>query len=96
MVLSEKLVHRPVFGSEMEVLAFGDQDLLVRPCVDCGVWTGRFCDHCRAADRIPTEIWADGQLTPLCSVCDNRFDACHFCRGVDWCTPPPSGEVSPR
>ena len=28
-------------------------------------------------------------MTPLCSVCDNKYDECHFCRGQQWCVPPP-------
>ena len=51
----------------MEVLAAGSATMLCRPCVDCGLYTGRFCDHCLAKDRIPSEEWAPGQLTPLCS-----------------------------
>ena len=74
----------------MEVLAWGDEKMLVRPCVDCGLMTGRYCDWCRAADRCPNEQWADGQMTPLCSYCDNMHDACRFCRGLSWCAPPPS------
>ena len=73
--------------ADMEFLALGDDAMLVRPCVDCGVQTGRMCDHCYAVDRIPSERWAEGQLTPLCSRCDNKHDACHFCRGLDWCRP---------
>eukprot|EP00975_Prorocentrum_lima_P040090 8421035-Prorocentrum_lima.AAC.1 len=42
-----------------------------RPCVDCGLMTGRFCDWCLAADRLPGEVRAAGQMTPLCSHCDN-------------------------
>jgi hypothetical protein len=67
---------------DMEVFACGSVEMLMRPCVDCGRKTGRFCDHCRAKDRLPLEEWAPGQMTPLCSVCDDKFDACHFCRGV--------------
>ena len=77
-------------GEEVEVLAWGDKEMLSRPCVDCGVTTGRFCDFCYAADRMPGEEWADGQLTPLCSRCDNTHNMCHFCRGLHWCTPPPT------
>ena len=60
-------------------------------CVDCGLNTGRFCDHCFAKDRIPSEEWAPNQLTPLCSKCESRWDACRFCRGVSSCTPPSFG-----
>ena len=71
------------------MLAVGDEAMLCRPCADCGLVTGRFCDWCFAADRVPCEQWAYNQQTPLCSRCDNRHGACHFCRGLDWCTPPP-------
>ena len=73
----------------METQACGSEEELIRPCVDCGMWTGCFCDHCCAADRLPNERWSEGQMTPLCSSCDNARDACHFCFGRSWCTPPP-------
>ena len=76
-------------GVGMQILAVGDPSMLCRPCVDCGVKTGRFCDYCYAADRVPSEEWADGQMTPLCSRCDNFHDMCHFCRGLTWCMPYP-------
>ena len=76
----------------MEVLAWGDEKMLIRPCVDCGLMTGRYCDWCRAADRCPNEQWAKGQMAPLCSYCDNMLDACHFCRGLSWCAPPPTAK----
>ena len=76
----------------MEVLAWGDEKMLIRPCVDCGLMTGRYCDWCHAADRCPNEQWAKGQMTPLCSYCDNKLDACHFCRGLSWCAPPPTAK----
>ena len=75
----------------MEVLAWGDEDMLCRPCVDCGLYTGRFCDWCYAVERLPDEEWAEGQHTPLCSRCDNKHYACHFCRGLLWATPPSHG-----
>ena len=75
-------------GTPMEVLAWGDKEMLCRPCVECGLMTDRFCDYCRARDRCPSEEWADGQMTPLCLYCDNKYDACHFCRGLSWCRPP--------
>jgi len=65
---------------EMEVLAFGDMETLCRPCVDCGRRTGRFCDHCLAKWRIPTEQWHSGQHTPFCSYCEELHDRCRFCR----------------
>ena len=79
----------------MQVLATGSEEMLNRPCVDCGLITGRFCDYCLASDRMPGEVWAAGQMTPLCSYCDNKHDACHFCRGQTWCTPPPHRQTEP-
>ena len=77
----------PAGKHQLEIMAFGDEEVLTRPCVDCGLVTGRFCDYCNAADRIPDEEWAEGQLTPLCSYCDNKFNRCHFCRNLSWCRP---------
>ena len=76
------------------ILAFGEDYELTRPCVDCGLYTGRFCDWCLGSERIPSQSWCEGQRTPLCSRCDNRWDACHFCRGLHWCTPPAWGPAS--
>ena len=80
-------------GDPLEVLAVGPKSVLCRPCADCGLFTGRFCDWCMACDRIPSEQWARGQHTPLCSRCDWRWGCCRFCRGVSSCTPPASGPV---
>ena len=71
----------------LEVLCFGDKETLYRPCVDCGRYTGRYCDYCLAADRIPSETWAPGQATPLCSSCDDNYDRCHYCRGIHMARP---------
>ena len=82
-------------GVEIQVLAAADDVTttamkLIRPCVDCGLWTGGFCDYCKAAaDRLPEEEWGANPMTPLCSVCDNKYDECHFCRGQPWRVPPP-------
>ena len=73
----------------IERLASGPTDMLVRPCVDCGLITGRFCDFCLAEERCPTEVWCENQMTPLCSKCEEKHDKCHFCRKVSWATPPP-------
>ena len=70
----------------MEILAAGPRSMLCRPCVDCGLVTGRYCDHCMAARRIPSEEWAPNQRTPLCSRCHIR-GRCRFCRGIPSCTP---------
>ena len=81
-----KAVHTTMDGAKMEVLAAGDPKILNRPCIDCGLITGRFCDFCLAKDRFPKEVWADGQPTPLCSHCDNKHGECHRCRGMVWVT----------
>ena len=60
-----------------------------RSCVDCGLFTGSYCDFCNGAERIPSERWVRGQGTPLCTTCDARYGSCHYCRGVAWATPPP-------
>ena len=63
-----------------------DPDIFIRPCVDCGLITCNFCE-CTAEVRIPDEYWEDGQVTPFCNSCDDRFAMCHFCRGLSWCRP---------
>ena len=71
----------------MTVTTSSDIETLCRPCVDCGRKTGCYCDNCKAKDRVPSEEWADHQQTPLCTYCDRKYDECHFCRGLHWCTP---------
>ena len=94
----------------MQFLRFGTDAELIRPCVDCGRRTGRFCDGpgvlhdpwtvdtppCFAAERVPGEEWRPGQRTPLCSECDQLMIACcHYCRGEAWCQPPPHADEAP-
>ena len=77
---------------QFEALAIGDESVLCRPCVECGLRTGRYCEglsgeeDCMAAERVPSEIWAAGQHTPLCSRCEKDLRACRFCRGVHGCS----------
>ena len=74
----------------MGVACSGPRALLFRHCVvDCGLQTGCFCDYCLAVSRLPNEDWAPGQMTPLCASCDSMHNECHFCRGLQWCVPPP-------
>ena len=80
-------------SSALALAAAGVPATLCRPCEDCGLITGRFCDSCFAIDRVPSEVWAAGQLTPLCSSCRNRYGKCHYCRGMTWVTEPPWTEV---
>ena len=57
---------RPHLGPDpvaLEALAVGTQEELCRPCVDCGLYTGCYCDgndwgECFTADRLPQEHWA--------------------------------------
>ena len=67
---------------------------LYRPCVDCGRYTGGWCDTgepmvglCKAKLTVPTEDWGETQATPLCATCGNKWGTCHFCRKVMWCRP---------
>ena len=95
-VLLLTMDDRPRLGPDpvaLEALAVGTQEELCRPCVDCGLYTGCYCDgidwgECFAADRLPREHWANNQRTPLCTACDRRFNMCHFCRGLLWAVPP--------
>ena len=72
---------------QLEVMAAGPTEHLVRPCVDCGMCTGSYCDHCQAKHNVPDEWWATGQHTPLCSKGDARWRRCHFCRQTPSCRP---------
>ena len=38
----------------MEVLCAGTEVQLTQPCVDCGQWTGSFCDYCLSLIHILT------------------------------------------
>ena len=79
----------------IDVLARGDAQIFYRPCSDCGLHTGCYCDYCFAVHRVPSERWADGQFTPLCNACDNARGRCRFCRGVHMETPVPRGNPDP-
>jgi hypothetical protein len=76
---------------DIEVMCYGDPTLLYRPCVDCGRLTGCFCDFCLAVSHEPDAEWVPNQRTPLCTVCDTNFLACHFCRKQDWVAGEPWG-----
>ena len=80
---------------DMTTIAVGDIETLYRPCVDCGRKTGSYCDFCKAKDRVPSEKWAERQQTPFCTACDYKYDACHFCKELPWCTPPEHGGSLP-
>ena len=86
---------------QMMVKTAGDAKMLYRPCVDCGVKTGSWCETmkqkghdlwqggvCSAEEHLPDEEWASGQGTPLCQSCERRYGACYFCRRAKWRTPP--------
>ena len=73
----------------LQVICFGEKEELCRPCVDCGKFTGAFCEYeCSAELRLPSENWVKNQLTPHCVTCDRKFGSCHFCRQVHWAVPP--------
>ena len=57
-------------------------------CVDCGDRTQLYCDYCKAADRMPSQQWAENQGTPLCYICNRFRNGCHFCKDEirDWPT----------
>ena len=75
-------------GAKLEILDHSDYDTMCRPCVECGRLTGAFCElECYAFLRVPSEFWYDGQPTPHCTVCDEKYGCCHFCRGVQMCRP---------
>ena len=65
----------------LEIVQVAPQDLLFRPCADCGLRTGSWCDSCLAADRFPKEEWSGEQNTPLYMSCDHDHRYCHFCCG---------------
>ena len=89
---------------ELQVLCVGDEEELMRPCVDCGLITGNFCEterqrghilwqggNCFVADHERGSDWAPYQRTPLCTKCEKLHGSCHFCRKVHSCTPPQHG-----
>ena len=66
-----------VDAKDIEAHAFGTPDMLCRPCVDCGLRTGNYCDGdelgvtgvpCLAVTHCATEVWANGQRTPFLYV----------------------------
>ena len=73
----------------LEVLASGTPEELARPCVECGLVTGNFCDKlefitgfkCLAENRLPLLSWVQGQRTPFCTGCEKKLGSCYFCRG---------------
>ena len=81
---------------DITVSAWAEPSMLFRPCVDCGLYTGCYCDFCKAVDRVPGEEWARGQFTPQCSTCDRKYNGCHYCRGQKWCVPPTKGAPWPE
>ena len=67
-------------------LAYGTCDDLRRPCVDCGLYTGCFCDGLPSPQLCRPKI-GKGNRRP-CAPCDRRMEICHFCRGVPQITSP--------
>ena len=67
--------------------------LYVRPCADCGLYTGSFCFGCFVHGRVMDDAWSPAQGTALCISCDSEHVACHYCRGAQWCRPRPHGHL---
>ena len=88
-------IHQPTSGLEQ----------VNRPCVDCGLVTGGWCEgrygQCPANHWIPTETWRANRSSPLCSKCEEHFLWCHLCRHVTWSRPasrpygPPNWSTNP-
>ena len=75
------------FYDNMTVTAVSDSaHQLIQPCVDCGLWTGNWCE-CLGSQRMPNSFWEPGQHTPLCSQCEATHGGCHYCRKIQMCTP---------
>ena len=68
-----------------------NRSTLCRPCIDCGLVTGSFCDRCCVRPHWTTNRWQPGTTTPLCTHCDKKWSACHRCRAVSACSPFPHG-----
>ena len=79
----------------LEVVQVAPQHVLHRPCADCGLRTGSWCDYCFALAWFPEEHWAPNQHTPLCIACDYNHGRCHFCRGQLWVAPAANGGIAP-
>ena len=79
----------------LEVVQVAQQHVLHRPCVDCGLRTGCWCDYCFAVTRFPEEHRASNQNTPLCTICDYSHRRCHFCHGQLWVAPAANGGIAP-
>ena len=75
--------------------ATANSSTMCRPCTDCGLVTGCFCDKCCAQARRPphwsTHRWQPLTTSPLCTHCDKKWAACHHCRRVSACSPFPHG-----
>ena len=68
----------------------GELISLIRPCVDCGLLTGNWCEaNCFAVNWLGSKLedWQDSQITPHCTHCEKSNRFCHFCLGKDWATP---------
>ena len=75
--------HAGTQTHEMQILSYGHSpNIFTRPCVDCGRVTHCFCDFCTAKQRMPRDVWAEQQRTPLCPVCDERYGRCHYSQRV--------------
>ena len=84
------LLHQEPRYADLDA-GFAGPALFYRPCVDCGLQTGCYCEHCNAKDRMPDQTWSPGQATPLCTLCDSMRGACHYCLDLYCILAPHSG-----
>ena len=69
----------------LQVLSFSaDPDTFKKPCIECGLITGNFCDgqtgECFAKDTIKDGKFEPGQRTPMCTKCEKKYRFCKVCR----------------
>ena len=84
----------PISEFTDSIVATSDDPNMQPDCVDCGQYTGVFCDGCYAIDRLPQETrwaWPAGWHTPLCHTCCAKRTFCHFCLNQQWAKPPTWG-----
>ena len=65
----------------LEVVQVAPQHALHRPCGDCGLRTGSWCDYCFALTQFPEEHWAPNQNTHCAPLVITTMDAVTFAVG---------------
>ena len=54
----------------------GELISIIRPCVDCGLLTGNWCEaSCFAENWLGSKLedWQDSQITPHCTFCEKNI-----------------------